>query len=223
MPSSPLQPRPSAILGRRPTHLEGPACPESDADDFGAQATQPLIEDSDAPKDQKTVPTPTEPTKAAAHEHSSSVSPGILTPQTEGTTEEEETKRAWDFDLPLFPAPPILMPGLGEHSSKFNLQDLIGALQGGASADSIKNYLGYYDKAVVQKQLNETLQGIPSIFFAVASDNQKIIRAWVSFGANVEAVHPASLTPLLAFSILRGKEWSLGSTFFNVFLEHLNV
>jgi hypothetical protein len=130
----------------------------------------------------------------------------------EEPADEEDKEPDWDFLLPEVPAPPTLTPGVGEGTDGFNLQDLVGALQHGISLQSINNYLAYYDKAIVKRHLNDTVQGFPSIFFAVATNSEWVIRTWISFGAEVSAVHEASKVPLLVFAIIHSETLEVGTT-----------
>lgn len=133
-------------------------------------------------------------------------------PPVEEPAVEEEKEPEWDFILPEIPAPPVLTPGLGEGNDGFNLQDLVGALQHGIHLQFINNYLRYYDKGIVTRHLNDTVEGFPSIFFAVATNNEWIIRTWISFGADVSAVHEASKVPLLAFAIMHSETLEADTT-----------
>ncbi|RDL35746.1 Uncharacterized protein BP5553_06358 [Venustampulla echinocandica] len=106
----------------------------------------------------------------------------------------------WDFVLPTIPHPLTLTPG-----NNFDISEIAGAMQYGAPPEMIQNYLGYYDKRTVQKEINEGVQGFPAIFFAVATNNEATIRIWVAHGGDVNSVHGASGVPLLAFAILNSE------------------
>ncbi|KXJ87555.1 P-loop containing nucleoside triphosphate hydrolase protein, partial [Microdochium bolleyi] len=49
--------------------------------------------------------------------------------------------------------------------------------------------------------LRKNINDLPTIFYAVATNNVAIVRLWHEFGADSSAVHGASKTPLLAFAI----------------------
>ena len=53
----------------------------------------------------------------------------------------------------------------------------------------------------VKTRINGTVEGIPSIFYAVKSNDADLVRLWASYDANIAVVHPASGTPLLAYAI----------------------
>lgn len=103
----------------------------------------------------------------------------------------------WDFVLPPAVRPLTLKPG-----NNFNITDLIGAITHRFRLESIQTYLEYYDQDTVKSHINENVYGFPAIFYAVATNNDVIVRLFVEHGANVIAFHERSGTPLLAFSIV---------------------
>lgn len=113
-----------------------------------------------------------------------------------------EVKPEWDFCLPLIPAPSFLTPGVGQGTDGFNILDLIGAVQQGATDQVISNYLGYYNHNTIHRHINDEVDGFPAMFFATASNNDWILRTWIAHGGDVNAVHKASKVPLLAFAII---------------------
>lgn len=115
---------------------------------------------------------------------------------------EEVAEEEWDFILPILDRPATLTPGIGEGQDGFNLNDLVGAIQNGASFQSVENYLQYYDSDTVKRNLSHNLGEFPSIFFAAASNNDLILRTWVTHGGDVNAFHEKSQVPLLAFAIM---------------------
>ncbi|KAI0007496.1 P-loop containing nucleoside triphosphate hydrolase protein [Xylariaceae sp. FL0662B] len=102
----------------------------------------------------------------------------------------------WDFVLPRTFAPSNLEPG-----GDFSVTDLVGAVTHGFSLDVVQNYLQYYDRSIVKERLNETVDGLPAIFYAVATNHDMVVRTFVDHGAEVIAFHKPSGTPLLAFAI----------------------
>lgn len=103
----------------------------------------------------------------------------------------------WDFVLPCIARPPTLEPG-----NDFNVTDLIGAITHGFGLESIYTYLEYYDRETVKAHINGNVYGFPAIFYAVASNDDMIVRTFIDYGANLIAVHEPSGTPLLAFAIV---------------------
>ena len=90
--------------------------------------------------------------------------------QVESLSEDrvvDETEPEWDFILPQLPAPPSLTPGIGKGNDNFDLETLVGALQNGMNLQFINSYLGYYDKMIVKRHLNGTVEGFPSIFWSL--------------------------------------------------------
>ncbi|KAH7333255.1 P-loop containing nucleoside triphosphate hydrolase protein [Rhexocercosporidium sp. MPI-PUGE-AT-0058] len=125
---------------------------------------------------------------------------------------EEIKEPEWDFILPEIPPPPTLTPGVGEGNEGFSLDDLIGAIQHDADVRSVTEYLAYYDSDVVRRNIGKTVKGFPSIFFAVGTNNETLIRLWIAFGADVSAVHEASGVPLLAFAIMNSENLDTDTT-----------
>jgi hypothetical protein len=118
---------------------------------------------------------------------------------------EESEDQEWDLVLPEVEAPAILTPGLGEEPDEFNTADLIGAMQHGASLETIQRYLQYFRRDLVRKEINEPVRGVPPIFFAVATNDEGILRTFVAHGAGVLSVHRASGTPLITFAMMHSE------------------
>lgn len=78
-------------------------------------------------------------------------------------------------------------------------------MQHGASLQIIQNYLRYYEKETVKRYINNTVDGFPAIFYAVATNNELVIRTGVTYGGDVTAIHKASNLSLLAFAIMHSK------------------
>lgn len=106
----------------------------------------------------------------------------------------------WDFLLPHTFDPLKLEPG-----NEISLNDLVGAASHGSSIETITQYLEYYDPKTVKQQINQTVNGFPLIFYAVARNDDRIVRTFVEHGADVCAIHKPSGTPLLAFAIVHSE------------------
>ncbi|KAJ9158282.1 ATPase, aaa-2 [Coniochaeta hoffmannii] len=123
----------------------------------------------------------------------------------------------WDFRLPLLPEhealailaagrdnaaalPPGALPVGG--SADFNLRQLCAAVQHGADVTTIQKYLREFTGSFIKRRINGTVEGVPSIFYAVQTDEPAILRLWAGYGANISAVHPPTGTPLLAYAIV---------------------
>jgi len=119
---------------------------------------------------------------------------------------EDVESPEWNFILPEIPPPPTLTPGVGEGNDGFSLRDLIGAIQHGIDIRFVTEYLAYYDPEFIRRHLCDTLEGFPSIFFAVGTNSEVLIRMWIAFGADVSAIHEASGVPLLAFAIMNSEQ-----------------
>ncbi|KAI1414197.1 P-loop containing nucleoside triphosphate hydrolase protein [Hypoxylon sp. FL1857] len=79
-------------------------------------------------------------------------------------------------------------------------------MQNGTPIDVIRNYLSYYDETTIKDHINGTVEGFPSIFFAVETNNIAMVRLWALNGAEVNIVHESSCTPLIAFAICHSEE-----------------
>lgn len=136
------------------------------------------------------------------------IEPDVLhhEPLSRESSSEEDYEREWDFILPVVPSPALtLTPGVGEGQEGFNIQDLVGAVQHGASLQMVQSYLGYYDEGTVKRNINGIVEGFPAMFFAVATNNEWVVRTWIAYGGEVTAVHEASNVPLLAFAIMNSE------------------
>jgi hypothetical protein len=138
--------------------------------------------------------------------------PACSAPQPENPMVEDVKEPEWNFILPEIPPPPSLTPGVGEGNDGFSLRDLVGAIQHGIDIRFVTEYLAYYDSDVIRRHLCDTLEGFPSIFFAVGTNNETLIRRWHEFGADVSAIHCASKVPLLAFAIMNSEQLDTDTT-----------
>lgn len=121
------------------------------------------------------------------------------------SSDEEKKDTEWDFILPVLTTPSTLTPWAGGSQQEFNLPDIIGAVQHGASLQMMQSYLEHYEKATVKRNINGTVEGFPAMFYVTATNDESIIRAWIAYGGDVTATHEASETPLLAFAIMHSE------------------
>jgi hypothetical protein len=70
------------------------------------------------------------------------------------------------------------------------------------SDTEIHEYFSYFQRDTVRTSINQEFQKIPSIFYAVATNDMKIIKIWIDFGADVNVIDKTSQIPLLAFAII---------------------
>jgi hypothetical protein len=76
-------------------------------------------------------------------------------------------------------------------------------LQNQAISDTeIHEYFSYFQQETIRASLNQDLKRVPSIFYVVATNNIKVIKIWVDFGADVNAVDKTCGIPVLAFAII---------------------
>jgi dynein-related subfamily AAA family protein len=118
-------------------------------------------------------------------------------PPTIPKSSTDEDGCEWDFILPSVLPPSNLTPRI-----TFSLRDIVGAMQHGASLQTVQNYLSYYGEKTVRKHVNSTVDGFPAMFFVVATNNPTILRTWVAYGGDVAAIYEGSKVPLLAFAII---------------------
>jgi hypothetical protein len=58
----------------------------------------------------------------------------------------------------------------------FSIRRLVHALQGGIKKGNLQHYLSFYSENVVKENMNSVVEGFPAIFYAVASNDDKILR-----------------------------------------------
>ena len=125
-------------------------------------------------------------------------------PQDLGTSasdqEPPQEQPAWDFILPTLPVPTSLTPGRGA-SGGFDIAALVGALQHGADEVAVQTYLNYFDAMTIERRMQDSVVGYPAIFYAAATNNDRILRQFIAFGGDVNAVHEPTQVPLIAFAI----------------------
>jgi len=100
------------------------------------------------------------------------------------------------------------MPGAGEEDGQgqvdLDMTELAAAVQNGINIQRIQMHLGSYPSVVVKSHINDLVQGFPSVFYAVESNDPAMLRLWAAHGADISATHPQSGIPLLAYAIILG-------------------
>ena len=135
-----------------------------------------------------------------------------IPPAKDTMSQKSEEEFGWDFLLPRISAPSLLTPGTGVSAEVFSLHDLVGAIQQGTSEQMIQNYLGYFEQSMIRRQINGTVEGFPSMFFAVETNNDWIVRTFIAYGGDVNVIHDASQVPLLAFAIMHSETIQMDTT-----------
>ena len=130
------------------------------------------------------------------------IKPKPLAPEELDEHSDRGDTTEWDFILPKIESPPFVAPGGDAGDSDFSISALVGAVQNGTPSQVIRNYLDGYDRKTVKKHINSPVDGFPAMFFAVATNDENIIRTWVDYGGSVSTVHDLSRVPLLAFAIV---------------------
>ncbi|KAM0258384.1 hypothetical protein ACHAQJ_003859 [Trichoderma viride] len=110
----------------------------------------------------------------------------------------------WDFILPR-----LLDISLEDD---FDLYTIASAIQHGTTASRIRSYLNLCETTPHEKDINANVMGFPLIFYAVASNDEGIIRLLIELGASVNAVYELSNVPLLAFAIICGETLQIDTT-----------
>lgn len=130
----------------------------------------------------------------------------------------------WNLVLPVISHPVSnLEPGSIEDFETFNLRDLVGSIQNGASQQNIHNYLDRFDRALIREHINEDVDGFPAIFFVVETNKEELLRTWVAYGGNPTAIHKQSGTPLLAFAIMHSENIQTDTTLMTATLLSLGA
>lgn len=131
---------------------------------------------------------------------------------------------AWDCVLPVIPLPTSkLGPGTIEGLETFQIRDLVGLMQNGASQQTIQNYLERFDRAQVRESINDEIDGFPAMFFVVETNMEELLRTWVAYGGNPTAIHRQSGIPLLAFAIMHSENIQTDTTLMTATLLSLGA
>lgn len=128
--------------------------------------------------------------------------------QSDAVTKDVPDNSTWDFRVPSLASPGAFQPGGFDGSAPFLMRNLLGAIQYGMSHEEVKSYLSDYHQSnprLVLKAMNDTIEGIPAMFYVVASNNDANIRLFAKLGGNVNAIYGTPPIPLLAFAIINSK------------------
>ena len=119
-----------------------------------------------------------------------------------GASNENNATSEWNLSLPLLQVPSSVLQGGQLVANNFDITVLAGMMQHGATVQAAQNYLSNFDLTTVRRDINKQVEGFPAIFFAVATNDEDMVRLWIGFGASVTSVHQSSKVPLLAFAIM---------------------
>lgn len=114
--------------------------------------------------------------------------------------------KEWDFILPNLAYLSL------EEMDYFDSYSLASTIQHGAATSHIRRYLNLCDKGVTEQNMNATVEGFPLIFYAVASNSEDIVRLFIEYGANSNAVYEPLHVPLLAFAIMCSETLQVDTT-----------
>jgi hypothetical protein len=161
---------------------------------------------------------------AATPEDSEFESDHLLSQQPTGHSDEQTFKHEeWDFRLPQVSAQLTLNAGLEDVNDAFDIHGLIGALQQGTSFEVIRGYLDQFSKDSVQKSINNEVEGFPAMFYVVGSNSEPLLRLWIAYGGDPEAIHTHSNTPLLVFAVVNSENIQKDTTLITTTLLSLGA
>ncbi len=128
--------------------------------------------------------------------------------QSEAVTKDVPDSSTWDFRVPSLVSPGTFQPGGVDGSAPFSIRSLLGAIQHGMSHEEVKTYLNHYNHSnpqLVSGAINDTIEGIPAMFYVVAANNDANLRLFAKLGGNVSATYGTPPIPLLAFAVMNSK------------------
>ncbi|KAL7971787.1 P-loop containing nucleoside triphosphate hydrolase protein [Trichoderma sp. SZMC 28014] len=121
---------------------------------------------------------------------------------------DNSSHKEWNFILPKLVLDAISL----DQVDYFDSYSLASAVQHGAIASHIRSYLNLCDTGVTEQNMNTIVEGFPLIFYAVASNNEDIVRLFIEYGANPNAVFKPLNIPLLAFAIICSETLQIDTT-----------
>ena len=160
-----------------------------------SRPASPLLESS---KLQNVIPSGAENTNELP------VTPSVLQHE-ERTGEDRDLVDDCEILTPILPEVDLEMPSVGADHEEFDLFSVVSAVQHNEQQQVIENYFGCFPSTTVSQKLNESIDGVPSIFFAVATNREWVVKTWANHGGDINAVHERSKIPLLAFAIMRAE------------------
>ncbi|XXG99466.1 hypothetical protein Hte_005805 [Hypoxylon texense] len=172
---------------------------------------EPVVPEPVAPEPAAPEPEAPEPVvpEAAAPEPE----PVASQPDTSFTHQVKAPKLDVDFNFQHYHSlprlsPPDRLPAPGPHNiDGFPVEGVIGAIQNGYSATNLRDLLCYFQKKdgnALKESLNADVEGFPATFYVVETKDADLVRYWIKYGGNPNAIHGLRRFPLLAFAILRG-------------------
>ncbi|TKA46501.1 hypothetical protein B0A54_02333 [Friedmanniomyces endolithicus] len=130
----------------------------------------------------------------------------------------------WDFVLPVVPPSTAnLIASRTYEYEVFDIRELVAWMQYGTDVKTIMQYLNRFDDETVRNAINDSIEGFPAMFYVVETNNEDIIRLWVSHGGDVSVTHDMSKVPLLAFAIIHGENIQTDTTLITATLLSLGA
>ncbi|TLD37370.1 P-loop containing nucleoside triphosphate hydrolase protein [Venturia nashicola] len=117
----------------------------------------------------------------------------------------ERFGKRWDgTQLPVVPKPSRFDPDELGTTNDVDMNIMVGAIQNGESHVEIRRYLDHFKKELIRTRIHTWVKEFPAIFYAVQTNDEKMIRLIAEFGGDVDVCHGLSKIPLLGFTILSG-------------------
>jgi hypothetical protein len=128
-------------------------------------------------------------------------------PESESDSGPPDSSK-WTLELPIVPPSPHFQPGVVDGSGVFSTRDLVSATQLGASYEQLQDYLNHYatpNKHLVKSKINDLVDDFPPIFYAVATNNEWIIRLFFKHGADTNTTYGSPPISVLLYAIMHSK------------------
>jgi hypothetical protein len=120
----------------------------------------------------------------------------------------------WNFQLPVVQDLPHVAPGLASNA-QFSTRSVIVALQQRVPYHQIEDYFGHHGRTssnIIRSQINDPVDGFPPIFYATATNDDRVIRIFAKHGASVDSMFGNPAVSLLAFAVIHTKTIQVETT-----------
>jgi hypothetical protein len=86
---------------------------------------------------------------------------------------------------------------------RFSIERIAWAIQTNqVSHRALQTFFSYLESDRISEDINKEVEGVPAIFYAVESNREDILQAWIRHGGDVNARRGPAHQPLLAFAVL---------------------
>ncbi|KAI0016387.1 P-loop containing nucleoside triphosphate hydrolase protein [Xylariomycetidae sp. FL0641] len=127
---------------------------------------------------------------------------------------DQDLALPWKDQLPRVDSIGLVDP-FSHFPDEISLENVVGAIQQGASVQAIREHLMYYhalDADLLEECINGDVQGFPAIFYVAETGNIDMLRSWILYGGDPNASATPRRIHLLAFAIIRGGRTQLQAT-----------